>query len=155
MPEVNGRAWTAAEDAALLAAEVVPVADRTRCEGESDLQRLARELGRSEAAIASRRYKLMQRPEVREATERERKAAERVRRDRAIVAAVKAGATFHEAAGPVSRSKWFGASSTARRRTYTCARMSEGTPAACFASASPGTWRRACLMRRWPAKGST
>ena len=86
--------WTPEEDAKILAVEIVPVASRTKLAGESPLQRLARELGRTERAVISRRQRLT---DKRAAAELERKAAERAERDRAIVATLRAGASLKEA----------------------------------------------------------
>ena len=93
--EGKRRAWTAEEDARVLAIPIVPVGLRTKTEGETPIQRLARELGRSEQAVRSRRSELNKRPECTGA--REAAAREQDERDCAIVAAVAAGASLKEA----------------------------------------------------------
>ena len=72
------------------------MASRTKLAGESPLQRLARELGRTEQAVLSRRQRLAEAPKRRKAAERERARLDE--RDRAILAAIKAGASFKDAA---------------------------------------------------------
>ena len=88
-------AWTPAEDARILATELAPVAQRTKLKGETELQRLSRELGRSATAIHSRRARLAKRPDREAAAKREREA--RKGRDREIVAMVQSGASVKEA----------------------------------------------------------
>ena len=79
----------------MLAIPIVPVGLRTKTKGETPIQRLARELGRSEQSARSRRSELNKRPD--RAAAREAAAREQDERDRAIVAVVAAGASLKEA----------------------------------------------------------
>ena len=78
----------------MLAVPLVPVGLRTKTEGETPIQRLARELGRSEQSVRSRRSELNKRPD--RASAREAAAREQDERDRAIIAAVAGGASLKE-----------------------------------------------------------
>ena len=89
------REWTPEQDARVLAIPIVPVGLRTKTKGETTIQRLARELGRTETAVRSRRSELNKRLDREAAREAARR--EQDERDRAIVAAVAAGASLKEA----------------------------------------------------------
>ena len=88
--------WTAEEDRLVLAARAMPVADRTLRGGESELQALARKLGRSPEAVTDRRSRLAD-PGLRDQLASERR--EREERDRKIIQLVSHGASLGEAAG--------------------------------------------------------
>ena len=94
--------WTAEEDRLVLAARAMPVADRTLRGGESELQALARKLGRSPEAVTDRRSRLAD-PGLRDQLASERR--EREERDRKIIQLISHGASLGEAAGRSGVSK--------------------------------------------------
>ena len=97
----NRARWTAEEDRRILAAAPTPV--KTRTSGrETEIQVLARLLGRSEQAIRDRRVKLAD-PGVR--AQLASAEAERAERDRNLIKMIQTGASIKEAAQRAGVSK--------------------------------------------------
>ena len=87
--------WTREEDAAVMGAAPMSHAARWNGKGESEIQMLARKLGRSEQAIRDRRVRLAD-PGYR--AQRALEQAERDERDRELIGMIERGASLDEAA---------------------------------------------------------
>ena len=88
--------WTAVEDRKIMAASPSALGDRWRLVGETEMQRLSREIGRSAGAIRARRRKLGDPAAVRQKLDEAR--ATRDARDRELIRMVSEGLSVSEAA---------------------------------------------------------